>query len=213
MKWWNRASRWGRQDLRLQRHPAGNIACARPGWPSSGPASPRTDPDELCGLLRRHAPEVDLIVTTGGVSKGAYEVVRQAMDGQDVAFRPRGHAARRPAGDRNVRRRAPPGVPGEPGQLPRLLRDVPPAGPERACWARPHRGPRSAARLARAAHVAGGQAPGPARHPAAGRHRPAGRRRQLAPGPCPGAAPTPWSRCRKECPRSPQGAEVEVWML
>jgi molybdopterin molybdotransferase len=29
---------------------------------------------------------VDLIVTTGGVSKGAYEVVRQALDGQDVEF-------------------------------------------------------------------------------------------------------------------------------
>lgn len=43
-------------------------------------------PEELAGLLRRHAPDVDLIVTTGGVSKGAYEVVRQALDGQDVEF-------------------------------------------------------------------------------------------------------------------------------
>jgi molybdopterin molybdotransferase len=43
-------------------------------------------PEELAGLLRRHAPDADLIVTTGGVSKGAYEVVRQAMEGQDVEF-------------------------------------------------------------------------------------------------------------------------------
>ena len=43
-------------------------------------------PDELAELLRRHAPDADLIVTTGGVSKGAYEVVRQAMEGQDVEF-------------------------------------------------------------------------------------------------------------------------------
>ncbi|MEC5180314.1 molybdopterin molybdotransferase MoeA [Arthrobacter sp. CG_A4] len=43
-------------------------------------------PGELTGLLRRHTPDVDLIVTTGGVSKGAYEVVRQAMEGHDVEF-------------------------------------------------------------------------------------------------------------------------------
>ena len=43
-------------------------------------------PEELASLLRRHAPDVDLIVTTGGVSQGAYEVVRQAMEGQEVEF-------------------------------------------------------------------------------------------------------------------------------
>lgn len=43
-------------------------------------------PGELAALLRRHAPDADLIVTTGGVSKGAYEVVRQAMEGHDVDF-------------------------------------------------------------------------------------------------------------------------------
>lgn len=43
-------------------------------------------PEDLATLLRRHAPDADLIVTTGGVSKGAYEVVRQAMEGQDVEF-------------------------------------------------------------------------------------------------------------------------------
>lgn len=44
------------------------------------------DPAALQGLLHRHLGAVDLIVTTGGVSKGAYEVVRQAMDGQTVEF-------------------------------------------------------------------------------------------------------------------------------
>ncbi|MET4095615.1 gephyrin-like molybdotransferase Glp [Arthrobacter sp. UYCu712] len=43
-------------------------------------------PGELAALLRRHAPDVDLIVTTGGVSQGAYEVVRQAMEGHEVDF-------------------------------------------------------------------------------------------------------------------------------
>ncbi len=43
-------------------------------------------PDELAAVLRRHSPDVDLIVTTGGVSQGAYEVVRQAMEGHDVQF-------------------------------------------------------------------------------------------------------------------------------
>lgn len=43
-------------------------------------------PDALLRLLRIHADAVDLIVTTGGVSTGAYEVVRQAMDGQPVDF-------------------------------------------------------------------------------------------------------------------------------
>lgn len=57
------------------------------------------DPAALCNLLRRHVPEVDLIVTTGGVSKGAYEVVRQAMDGQDVHF---GHVAMQPGGPQGI---------------------------------------------------------------------------------------------------------------
>jgi molybdopterin molybdotransferase len=49
------------------------------------------DPSALLALLGRHAGiaadgAVDLIVSTGGVSKGAYEVVRQAMAGQPVEF-------------------------------------------------------------------------------------------------------------------------------
>ncbi len=56
-------------------------------------------PEELAGLLRRHAPAVDLIVTTGGVSKGAYEVVRQAMAGHDVEFTP---VAMQPGGPQGI---------------------------------------------------------------------------------------------------------------
>ncbi|MDQ0617785.1 molybdopterin molybdotransferase MoeA [Arthrobacter globiformis] len=56
-------------------------------------------PDALRTLLRTHTSAVDLIVTTGGVSKGAYEVVRQAMDGQDVAFQ---HVAMQPGGPQGL---------------------------------------------------------------------------------------------------------------
>ncbi|MDQ0756934.1 gephyrin-like molybdotransferase Glp [Arthrobacter sp. B3I4] len=57
------------------------------------------DPGDLARLLRRHAPEVDLIVTTGGVSKGAYEVVRQALAGHDVDF---GAVAMQPGGPQGI---------------------------------------------------------------------------------------------------------------
>ncbi|MBT2520643.1 gephyrin-like molybdotransferase Glp [Arthrobacter sp. ISL-28] len=59
------------------------------------------EPVALRRLLSRHLTEVDLIVTTGGVSKGAYEVVRQAMDGQDVAFQ---HVAMQPGGPQGIGR-------------------------------------------------------------------------------------------------------------
>jgi molybdopterin molybdotransferase len=58
-------------------------------------------PDELTATLRRHAPQVDLIVTTGGVSRGAYEVVRQAAAGQDVEFL---HVAMQPGGPQGLGR-------------------------------------------------------------------------------------------------------------
>lgn len=44
------------------------------------------DPEALVALLRSSAEGADLIVSTGGVSKGAYEVVRQALDHQPVEF-------------------------------------------------------------------------------------------------------------------------------
>lgn len=46
----------------------------------------RDSPDVLAEVLKRHAPHIDLIVTTGGVSKGAYEVVRQTMLDHPVEF-------------------------------------------------------------------------------------------------------------------------------
>ncbi len=50
------------------------------------------DPASLLAVLHRYTRDadnpVDLIVTTGGVSKGAYEVVRQAMAGHQVDFLP-----------------------------------------------------------------------------------------------------------------------------
>ncbi|WP_267278461.1 gephyrin-like molybdotransferase Glp [Arthrobacter sp. CDRTa11] len=56
-------------------------------------------PEELELLLREHAPAVDVIVTTGGVSKGAYEVVRQAMEGQHAQFL---HVAMQPGGPQGI---------------------------------------------------------------------------------------------------------------
>jgi molybdopterin molybdotransferase len=57
------------------------------------------DPAELAQLLRAHAADVDLIITTGGVSKGAYEVVRQALAGHDVVF---GAVAMQPGGPQGI---------------------------------------------------------------------------------------------------------------
>lgn len=56
-------------------------------------------PEELRDLLRAHAPAVDLIVTTGGVSLGAYEVVRQALEGQGAEFL---HVAMQPGGPQGI---------------------------------------------------------------------------------------------------------------
>ncbi|MBT2514260.1 gephyrin-like molybdotransferase Glp [Arthrobacter sp. ISL-30] len=44
------------------------------------------EPDVFLELVRGRMDSADLVVTTGGVSKGAYEVVRQAMDGQAIEF-------------------------------------------------------------------------------------------------------------------------------
>jgi molybdopterin molybdotransferase len=55
--------------------------------------------DRLRTLLRAEGGEADLIVTTGGVSKGAYEVVRQAMEDQPVEFL---HVAMQPGGPQGI---------------------------------------------------------------------------------------------------------------
>jgi molybdopterin molybdotransferase len=57
------------------------------------------NPDRLRTLLRAERDTVDLIVTTGGVSKGAYEVVRQAMEDQPVEFL---HVAMQPGGPQGI---------------------------------------------------------------------------------------------------------------
>jgi molybdopterin molybdotransferase len=56
-------------------------------------------PGELQELLHSHAPAVDLIVTTGGVSMGAYEVVRQVLEGQGAEFL---HVAMQPGGPQGI---------------------------------------------------------------------------------------------------------------
>jgi molybdopterin molybdotransferase len=55
--------------------------------------------EALRALLRAEGAGVDLIVTTGGVSKGAYEVVRQAMEDQPVEFV---HVAMQPGGPQGI---------------------------------------------------------------------------------------------------------------
>lgn len=44
------------------------------------------DPDELMSVLGDLAPTVDLIITTGGISAGAFEVVRQTLEGTHSTF-------------------------------------------------------------------------------------------------------------------------------
>ena len=53
------------------------------------------DADALLAVLARHADSVDLVLTTGGVSAGAYEVVRDALETRGVTF---GHVAMQPGG-------------------------------------------------------------------------------------------------------------------
>lgn len=56
-------------------------------------------PGELQALLGSQASSVDLIVTTGGVSMGAYEVVRQVLEGQGADFV---HVAMQPGGPQGI---------------------------------------------------------------------------------------------------------------
>ena len=56
-------------------------------------------PEDLRALLRTQGQGADLILTTGGVSKGAYEVVRQATADQPVDFL---HVAMQPGGPQGM---------------------------------------------------------------------------------------------------------------
>lgn len=78
------------------------------------------DPQACAAALTALADEVDLVLTTGGVSAGAYEVVKQALqEGGDVAFaqvamqpgKPQGAGLLRGAGDRRTPLLAFPGNP------------------------------------------------------------------------------------------------------
>ena len=66
-------------------------------------AAPMTsdDVDTFRDALSRHAGDADLIITTGGVSAGAYEVVKDALRRRG-RLRQGGHAARHAAGRRLV---------------------------------------------------------------------------------------------------------------
>lgn len=52
------------------------------------------DADALLAIIAAH-PDADLLVTTGGVSAGAFEVVRDALEPRGVSF---GHVAMQPGG-------------------------------------------------------------------------------------------------------------------
>ncbi|MEW1858584.1 gephyrin-like molybdotransferase Glp [Pseudarthrobacter oxydans] len=59
----------------------------------------KDEPGALSKLLRSRTAHVDLIVTSGGVSAGAYEPVRQTMMDHDVEF---SHVAIQPGGPQGV---------------------------------------------------------------------------------------------------------------
>ena len=59
----------------------------------------KDEPGALSKLLKIHTAHVDLIVTSGGVSAGAYEPVRQTMTDHDVEF---SHVAIQPGGPQGV---------------------------------------------------------------------------------------------------------------
>lgn len=60
------------------------------------------DPDALAGVLARHTGDADLVVTAGGISAGAYEVVRQlagrSSPGVAIELRPVAMSPGRPQG-------------------------------------------------------------------------------------------------------------------
>ena len=74
---------------------------------------------------------IDLIVTSGGVSAGAYEVVKDALADQGVEFAKVAMQPGMPQGAGRFRRRAGGHPAGQSGQLLRLVRGVPAAGDPR----------------------------------------------------------------------------------
>ena len=123
-----RAAAAARADLRVQLAAAGRRGRGgRRRWPAGCTSSPTTSTSSSPPCAAELAG-ADLLITSGGVSAGAYEVVKDA-------FREPGHgrvrqgrdAAGRPAGRRHGRRRPGGHAARQPGQLVRLLRGVRPA--------------------------------------------------------------------------------------
>lgn len=56
------------------------------------------NPFELSRVLASW-PQIDLLITAGGISAGAYEVVRQALSGNDMSFH---HVAQQPGGPQGI---------------------------------------------------------------------------------------------------------------
>lgn len=56
------------------------------------------DADAVLSVIAEH-PDADLLITTGGVSAGAFEVVRDALEGAGVRF---GHVAMQPGGPQGL---------------------------------------------------------------------------------------------------------------
>jgi molybdopterin molybdotransferase len=59
------------------------------------------DVERFLSTLREHLPGVDLVLTSGGVSAGAYEVVKEALSARGVAF---GKVAMQPGGPQGAGR-------------------------------------------------------------------------------------------------------------
>ena len=97
------------------------------------------DVAQFLAVLDERAHGVDLVLTSGGVSAGAYEVVKDALADRGVDVREGRDAAGRPAGGGSARRRrARRDAAGQPGELAGVVRGVRPA---RRC------APRSATRI------------------------------------------------------------------
>ena len=169
-----------------------------------------------CGRCWTGPPaDVDLIVTSGGVSAGAYEVVKDALTGQGIEFAkvamqpgmPQGagryggvpdrHAARQSGQFATSRSRCSCGRrSGRAMGHPDVTRPVRPRAADRA---------RSTRRPASGSSAAVTWTPSPARsRPGAGRARTC----------CPGwPAPTACSSSPRTSPTWTPGDEVEVWLL
>ena len=205
-----------RPDLRVERADAGRRAAPRSARPRGSQHFVTDDVDELRAALtaaptRRQG--VDLIVTSGGVSAGAYEVVKDALTGQGIEFAKVAMQPGMPQGAGRLHGRADGDAAGQPGELVRLVRGVPAAGDPRGHGPRgPHPSGR-APRCTERRRLTRRQAAVPARPP---RHR-GGHR---APWGGPGSHLLSWlagADCMivlgEDVTHLEAGEQVEVWLL